>query len=444
MPPKKRGRPRKSTDEAPPPKRRGRPRKSSPTAATSTTNTPNRSALSVKSNPPATSSAQRAKKPGRPAKRTSRNVAEEEEEDDDEDELQELPSTVRATVAASSSATGGKGKGKARGESRGNKGRGGNDDTAAEGTGKAKEKGGKRSAADAELDGSAAAQPPRKKFAHLKPRTRHISQSVITTKWRPAPPAVQHSARALFVAAKRPVVEAAGRAGRSAAAGVVGEAYDKRRAEAEVTLASVLRKLEKQVPRIPFPPMRGGGVGLEGVFDLERVVERNRALEAELTPQVYAVKLLREAVAGEEEVLEAEREALEVLEERARGAERRARERERRGAHPVVKRWRMAARKREEEEMENGVEGIRLAAASAPSEVDEVVAEEDLEADEQLAPVLEQLQGHLDSMRANREQVEGLDEVMNERVGCGEITAQYDTLVVRFYAKELLFPVVQL
>ncbi|KAL1632492.1 hypothetical protein SLS56_003571 [Neofusicoccum ribis] len=409
MPPKQRGRPRKSTDEAPPPKRRGRPRKSSPTAATSTTNTPNRSALSVKSNPPATSSAQRAKKAGRPAKRTSRNVAEEEDDDDDEDELQELPSTVRTTAAASSSATGGKGKGKARG----NKGRGGNDDAAAEGEGtsKAKKKASKRSATDAELDGSTA-QPPRKKFAHLKPRTRHISQSVITTKWRPAPPAVQHSARALFVAAKRPVVEAAGRAGRSP--GVVGEAYDKRRAEAEVTLASVLRKLEKQVPRIPFPPMRGGGVGLEGVFDLERVVERNRALEAELTPQVYAVKLLREAVVGEEEVLEAEREALEVLEERAKGAERRARERERRGAHPVVKRWRMAARKREEEEMEDGVEGIRLAAASAPSEVDEVVAEEDLEADEQLAPVLEQLQGHLDSMRANREQVEGLDEAMNE------------------------------
>lgn len=412
MPPKQRGRPRKSTDEAPP-KRRGRPRKSSPTAATSTTNTPNRSALSVKSNPPATSSAQRAKKAGRPAKRTSRNVAEEEDDDDDdEDELQELPSTVRTTATVSSSATGGKGKGKARANKRSD----GNDAAAAEGEGtsKAKKKGGKRSAADAELDGSTAAQPSRKKFAHLTPRTRHISQSVITTRWRPAPPAVQHSARALFVAAKRPVVEAAGRAGRSAAAGVVGEAYDKRRAEAEVTLASVLRKLEKQVPRIPFPPMRGGGVGLEGVFDLEKVVERNRALEAELTPQVYAVKLLREAVAGEEEVLEAEREALEVLEERARGAERRARERERRGAHPVVKWWRMAARKREEEEMEDGVEGIRLAAASAPSEVDEVVAEEDLEADEQLAPVLEQLQGHLDSMRANREQVEGLDEAMNE------------------------------
>lgn len=345
----------------------------------------------------------------------------EEDEEDKEDELSELPSTV-ATAAATSSSSASKKKSTAsQRRSSGTGTKGGKTATAAksqsDNTSKTKAKK-KRSASDAELDedastatvvGAATAERStagaRKKFAHLKPRTRHISQSLITTKWRPAPLPAQHAARALFVAAKRPVVEAAGRRGAETQAG-----YDRRRAEAEATLAGVLRKLEKQLPRIPFPgSLHQRGAGAE-VFELEKVVERNRELEAQLTPAVHAVKLLREAVAREEGVLEGEREALDVLRARAREAERVGRERRKKGLHPALKKW-----KGRGGEVEDGVEDIRLAAkkqAVWDVEGEVVDEEEEMEADEELAPVLEQLRGHLDSMRGNMEQVEGLDDAM--------------------------------
>lgn len=345
-----------------------------------------------------------------------------EDEEDEEDELSELPSTVTAAAAtSSSSASKKKSTASQRRRSSGTGTKGGKTAAAAksqsDNTSETKAKK-KRSASDAELDedastatvvGAATAERStagaRKKFAHLKPRTRHISQSLITTKWRPAPLPAQHAARALFVAAKRPVVEAAGRRGAETQAG-----YDHRRAEAEATLAGVLRKLEKQLPRIPFPgSLHQRGAGAE-VFELEKVVERNRELEAQLTPAVHAVKLLREAVAREEGVLEGEREALDVLRARAREAERVGRERRKKGLHPALKKWRGRGG-----EVEDGVEDIRLAAkkkAVWDVEGEVVDEEEEMEADEELAPVLEQLRGHLDSMRGNMEQVEGLDDAM--------------------------------
>ncbi|KAH7061264.1 CENP-Q, a CENPA-CAD centromere complex subunit-domain-containing protein [Macrophomina phaseolina] len=394
MPPKKRGRPRKSTDQ---------------------TSQSNRPALSVNSNPPASSSSFSAQQSKRSSKerRTSKRMVEE----DEQDELSELPSTVTVTSSAAAAAAPSPPASKQRKgtttQTRRSPGAGRTTDKVA------KPKTKKRSGADAELDAPPDDSQPGadsrklKKFAHLKPRTRHISQSVITTKWKPAPLPAQHAARALFVAAKRPVVEAAGRRGAaSGSGGGSAGAYDRRRAEAEATLASVLRKLEKQVPRIPFPGSLHQKRGPGGeVFELEKVVERNRALEAQLTPAVHAVKLLEEAVRREERVLEGERAQLGVLRQRARGAERVAKERGRRGLHPVLKRWRGGGAGNQRDEVEE-IKLVRRGELGRVYGADDVGDDEELSADEELAPVLAQLRGHLDSMRANLEQVEGLDEAM--------------------------------
>ncbi|OMP85515.1 hypothetical protein BK809_0004186 [Diplodia seriata] len=356
-------------------------------------------------------------------------MEEDNDDDDDEaDELSELPSAVSVTANKGKKA-GKRGSGATAAVGSGTKGKKRrseaqvDDDPIDDATKAAKKprttaktaKSAGEKERERERERTQAVASSKAKFAHLKPRTRHISQSVITTKWRPAPLPAQAAARALFVAAKRPVVEAAGRKSSTAGGGVMGHGYDKRKAEAEATLASVLRRLEKQIPRIPFPSMKGPAAD---AFELEKVVERNRGLEMQLTPAVHAVKLLKDAVGKEEKVLEGEMEELDMLERRAREAERRGKERGKRGLHPVLKRFRAG-----DERIgggggggrEDSVDEIRMATTDRrrPETDGDEDVEAELEGDEQLAPVLEQLRGHLESMHANLEQVEGLDEAMN-------------------------------
>ncbi|KAL0258931.1 hypothetical protein SLS55_006436 [Diplodia seriata] len=352
-------------------------------------------------------------------------VEEDNDDDDDEaDELSELPSAVSVTANKGRKA-GKRGSGATAAVGSGTKGKKRrseaqmDDDSIGDATKAAKKprttaktaKAAGEKEKERERERTQAVTSSKAKFAHLKPRTRHISQSVITTKWRPAPLPAQAAARALFVAAKRPVVEAAGRKSSTAGGGVMGDGYDKRKAEAEATLASVLRRLEKQIPRIPFPSMKGPAAD---AFELEKVVERNRGLEMQLTPAVHAVKLLKDAVGKEEKVLEGEMEELDMLERRAREAERRGKERGKRGLHPVLKRFR-AGDERVGGGREDSVDEIRMATTDRrrPETNGDEDVEAELEGDEQLAPVLEQLRGHLESMHANLEQVEGLDEAMN-------------------------------
>jgi len=85
---------------------------------------------------------------------------------------------------------------------------------------------------------------------------RRVPQDVITTKWSALPHPAQEQVRELFAAAKRPVI--------------LSCRSEKRRKEAEVVLGTVVRKLEKQLPRMPFPLKTK-----EYHFDLEKLMERN-------------------------------------------------------------------------------------------------------------------------------------------------------------------------
>lgn len=95
-----------------------------------------------------------------------------------------------------------------------------------------------------------------KKFQHLKPRTRNIPQDVVASKWVPPSQLVQQQVRELFKAAKRPVI--------------LSRRDDRRRLEAETILEAVVRKLEDQLPKMPFPPKTK-----DVHFDLEKLIERN-------------------------------------------------------------------------------------------------------------------------------------------------------------------------
>jgi kinetochore protein Fta7 len=98
------------------------------------------------------------------------------------------------------------------------------------------------------------AEPKRKTFSYLKKHTRRVPQDVVKTRWKALPAPAQRQVRELFSAAKRSVMHGA---------------KDERRArEIETALGAVLRRLEKQLPRMPFPPKsREGDFSLDGFVD---------------------------------------------------------------------------------------------------------------------------------------------------------------------------------
>jgi kinetochore protein Fta7 len=112
-----------------------------------------------------------------------------------------------------------------------------------------------------EIDGpsdrraSLQAEPTRKTFSYLKKYTRRVPQDVVKRRWKALPTPAQRQVCELFSAAKRSVLNGA---------------KDERRAcEIETALGVVLRRLEKQLPRMPFPPK-----SKEGDFSLDRIVDR--------------------------------------------------------------------------------------------------------------------------------------------------------------------------
>lgn len=99
------------------------------------------------------------------------------------------------------------------------------------------------------------AEPKQKQFSYLKKHTRRVPQDVVKKRWKALPAPAQRQVRELFSAAKRSVMHGA---------------KDERRArEIETALGAVLRRLEKQLPRMPFPPK-----SREGDFSLDRIVDR--------------------------------------------------------------------------------------------------------------------------------------------------------------------------
>ena len=98
-------------------------------------------------------------------------------------------------------------------------------------------------------------EPKRKTFSYLKKHTRRVPQDVIKRRWKALPVPAQQQVRELFSTAKRSVMH--------------GTKNERRAREIEAALGAVLRRLEKQLPRMPFPPK-----SREGDFSLDGIVAR--------------------------------------------------------------------------------------------------------------------------------------------------------------------------
>jgi kinetochore protein Fta7 len=100
-------------------------------------------------------------------------------------------------------------------------------------------------------------QTKKPKFSSLKAQTRHISQDLVRSEWESLQKPAQQQVRDIFLAAKRTTLN---------------QVLDgPRRREAEFVVNDVLRRLEKQLPRMPFPPnTKAAQLDLDGI--LEQVV----------------------------------------------------------------------------------------------------------------------------------------------------------------------------
>lgn len=278
-------------------------------------------------------------------------------------------------------------------------------------------------------------------YSTIHTTTKSIPQSTIEQKWLPLPSILQDKIKDLFSAIERPVLTRFGYGGNGtgavgAAAGgkktalVPGGAEnERRRAEAQAATSAVVRRLSRKVPQMRFPAdassagvrKKGNvqGKGAEWMWDLESVMGRYRELEGRLGTGLHSVKVLRAEVRREEALLEKERKELAELEKNARAMEKR---RVKAGAkrHAILNEIDFPTRPKDTEPTD--ADGQRfLEAKSTPDEKEQdedLDLESLLDDDDEIAPLLTQLRSHLDSMRGNSAQIEGLVPALREaRVG---------------------------
>ncbi|KAI9741246.1 MAG: hypothetical protein M1834_002962 [Cirrosporium novae-zelandiae] len=237
-------------------------------------------------------------------------------------------------------------------------------------------------------------EPPRKKpYASLVPRTRYVTKDIISRKWKAlSEPACQKIGE-VFKLAARPVV--------------IGMRDEKRRAEAQTVVGMMEKRwgvpyrLRKKLPRMPFPPTTK-----DDHFSYEAILNANHSLESQLTPAIHSIALLHAEIEKEKRALEADRAVLLTLKQNAKREE--AARRKQKGKHPLL------------QKME-----LEYPPPTSPSQpklnfnLDETsplplsfLDDDPKTMDPALAPLVQQLQGHLHSLKNNMAQVAGVGDAM--------------------------------
>jgi hypothetical protein len=144
-------------------------------------------------------------------------------------------------------------------------------------------------------------------YQRLQPMTRQVSRQIIQTKWEPLPPSCVELISQFLDDLQRHVA--------------VRFSDERRKNQASTALQMVSGKLVHKISKgLPFPGHR------EDDFNFEKILDHNRALEAQLTPALHANELLQAEVKKETMLLESEQAALKELEANAKTAETRRRQ----------------------------------------------------------------------------------------------------------------------
>ncbi|KAI1106489.1 CENP-Q, a CENPA-CAD centromere complex subunit-domain-containing protein [Jackrogersella minutella] len=233
----------------------------------------------------------------------------------------------------------------------------------------------RRSSETQDRSSDSGASPP-SRYRHLTTRTRRVPRNVVESKWTALEAPAINSITTLLQSASRPVLLRLSNA--------------QRHAHAAAALTAVSNRLRSKISRgLPFPPATTSA-RREEEFEFERAISGVQALESQLDPLLHAVELLRREKDRAQRDLDAEYKVLGRLGANARAEARERRERTRK-MHVLVP-----------EEMPPG---SKLDGEGDGEQNGNVFA--DLR-DEELLGLAGQIASHMESMRGNLQQVDGV------------------------------------
>ncbi|KAI0853886.1 CENP-Q, a CENPA-CAD centromere complex subunit-domain-containing protein [Daldinia vernicosa] len=222
-----------------------------------------------------------------------------------------------------------------------------------------------------------ATSPPR--YRHLATRTRRVPLNIIESKWTALEQPALSSVASLLQSASRPVL--------------LRLSNPQRHGHAAAALNAVSKRLCTKIARgLPFPPATTS-TRREEEFEFERTVSGIQALESQLDPLLHSVELLRREKERAEKELDREYKALARLGSNAH-AEARERRDQMRKMHVLVPE--------------------KLPPESRVDSVGEVVSTENssgkvfADLDDELAGLAGQIANHMESMRGNLQQIDGV------------------------------------
>ncbi|KAK4228321.1 CENP-Q, a CENPA-CAD centromere complex subunit-domain-containing protein [Podospora fimiseda] len=286
------------------------------------------------------------------------------------------------------------------------------DDTATSTTQPKKKRGPSRPSLETTTTANSPSNPPPQPKDHPPPYlalttlTRSIPRSTISSKWSPLPPQSISQIQSLISVSARPVL--------------LRLKETPRQQQASTILRTFSNRLNtKLIKGMPFPQT------LDEQLDFEKTLDTIQALEKQLDPLLHSVALLKSEKEKEEEKLEADYKALKELEGNARAQRSGWRERMGRNRkHGLVpERDQDGDEKKEEVNWlkEGGVEimkrdnSTRIALGGTIFRGDRVEDEED--EDQEVEMLAKQIASHMESMKGNLSQIDGLVEGISKGKG---------------------------
>ncbi|KAG9232182.1 exocyst complex component Sec6-domain-containing protein [Amylocarpus encephaloides] len=222
-------------------------------------------------------------------------------------------------------------------------------------------------------------------YQRLIPVIRKVNHGVIEAKWDALPSGCIDLISDLLEATQRPVIARL--------------KDENQRRQAKSALQLIARKLISKMKKgVPFPG--AGSRSREEEFNFEKVIDRNRILEGQLTADIDANKLLDETLKKEIALLESEQETLAILEANAK-TESAIRKEAGRKTHPLLQ---------------------SAATASTGDPADSTLG--DMQSrlmpslgnykDDALIKVVQDIESHVDSLNGNVMQLAGIPEAMSK------------------------------
>ncbi|KUJ18224.1 uncharacterized protein LY89DRAFT_42537 [Mollisia scopiformis] len=223
-------------------------------------------------------------------------------------------------------------------------------------------------------------------YQRLQPMSRKVSRQVIDSKWEPLPSACVEQVSQFLQDVQRPVV--------------VRLNEERKRIQASTALQMVSRRLTTKISKgLPFPQATRSR--REDDFDFEKILDHNRALEAQLTPALHGNELLEAELAKERAWLDADKNVLADLEKNAK-SEATTRKQAARKMHALL----------QSDESLLETEALRDDIGMEDKDQQSLALDLRVQDDENLQGLVKGLHGHVDTIRGNMKQVDGIAEAI--------------------------------